>query len=467
MAGNDDYAAMEEVLTRRLTAYLASRNDPPPLPGRRPPKFAYPPQLLLVDGGKGQLAVAEKVVDRLGLRDEIPVAGLAKRFEQVYVPGQADPVDVPRGSEALFMLQRIRDEAHRFANTFHGERRSKRMTRGSLEGIAGLGEVRQKRLVKEMGGVNVVKQASLADLQALAWLPDAVAAAIHERFHPTANAIWHRRSRIGRCVTDGHRDGGDQMATYRRVTVTQSELWEANAGWWIDGFTDGADPEYAEQILPLAAAELAGSRRVLDVGCGDGQVTRLALALDGVELAVGVDPTWNQISVAAERGGTSGVARALADALPFADGVVRRRGGVPGVRAHRRGRRGASPRSPGCSRPAAASASSSTTRCCRRPTAAGSTTRCSSHPSSTGASGPTSSRPRRSRRWRRTSTSASSTARCRRYVNTLAEHGLLIERMLEPSPPEGFLALTPEYAAAATVPRLLYLRLRKLSVLLA
>ena len=127
--GNDDYAAMEEVLTRRLTAYLASRNDRRREPGRRPPKFAYPPQLLLVDGGKGQLAVAEKVVDRLGLRDEIPVAGLAKRFEQVYVPGQADPVDVPRGSEALFMLQRIRDEAHRFANTFHGERRSKRMTR--------------------------------------------------------------------------------------------------------------------------------------------------------------------------------------------------------------------------------------------------------------------------------------------------------------------------------------------------
>ena len=101
--------------------------------------------------------------------------------------------------------------------------------------------------------------------------------------------------------------------------MTSRELWEANAGWWIDGFTDGADPEYADQILPLAAAELAGSRRVLDVGCGDGQITRLALTLDGVDLAVGVDPTWNQISVAAERGGTSGVARALADALPFAD----------------------------------------------------------------------------------------------------------------------------------------------------
>ena len=128
--GNDDYAAMEEVLTRRLTAYLAE-----PATSRRRcrdggrAKFAYPPQLLLVDGGKGQLAVAERVVDATSAcDDEIPVAGLAKRFEQVYVPGQADPVDMPRGSEALFMLQRIRDEAHRFANTFHGERRSKRMT---------------------------------------------------------------------------------------------------------------------------------------------------------------------------------------------------------------------------------------------------------------------------------------------------------------------------------------------------
>jgi len=127
--------------------------------------------------------VAEKVVDRLGLRDEIPVAGLAKRFEQVYVPGQADPVDVPRGSEALFMLQRIRDEAHRFANTFHGERRSKRMTRGSLEGIAGLGEARQRRLVKEMGGVGAVKRASRDDLRSLSWLPELVADAVYERFH--------------------------------------------------------------------------------------------------------------------------------------------------------------------------------------------------------------------------------------------------------------------------------------------
>jgi excinuclease ABC subunit C len=111
------------------------------------------------------------------------VAALAKRFEEVYVPGRADPVEIPRGSEALFMLQRIRDEAHRFANTFHRERRSKRMTASSLDGIPGLGETRKKRLVKALGGVNAVKRADLEELQALTWLPDDVAVAVHSKFH--------------------------------------------------------------------------------------------------------------------------------------------------------------------------------------------------------------------------------------------------------------------------------------------
>jgi len=182
--GNDDYAAMDEVLTRRLQAYLDERDRPQLERGDKPGRFAYPPQLLVVDGGKGQLGVAERVVSRLGLEDEIPVAGLAKRFEEVFVPGRSEPVEIPRGSEALFMLQRIRDEAHRFANAFHGERRSKRMTASSLDGIAGLGETRRKRLVKELGGVNAVKRADLDDLRRLTWLPDAVAEAVHARFHP-------------------------------------------------------------------------------------------------------------------------------------------------------------------------------------------------------------------------------------------------------------------------------------------
>jgi len=182
--GHDDYAAMEEVLTRRLSAYLEERDQPVEERGEKPGRFAYPPQLLLVDGGKGQLAVAERVVASLGLEDEIPVAALAKRFEEVYLPGRAEPVGVPRGSDGLFMLQRIRDEAHRFANSFHRERRSKSMTRSSLDGIPGLGPARRERLVKALGGVRAVKAADLETLRSLPFLPDAVAESIHAHFHP-------------------------------------------------------------------------------------------------------------------------------------------------------------------------------------------------------------------------------------------------------------------------------------------
>jgi excinuclease ABC subunit C len=188
--GNDDYAAMEEVLTRRLTAYLDERDRPPT--GRGGGKFAYPPQLLLVDGGKGQLAVAGRVVQDLGLDAEIPVASLAKRFEEVYVPGQADPVGIPRQSEALFLLQRIRDEAHRFANTFHRELRGKRMTRSVLDDVRGLGPTRKSRLTKELGGVEAVKRASLEELKALPWLPDAVAEAVYDKLHGAPATVGSR-----------------------------------------------------------------------------------------------------------------------------------------------------------------------------------------------------------------------------------------------------------------------------------
>lgn len=186
VGGNDDYAAMEEVLTRRFVALLEERerdheSEDGEMPKRRPKKFAYPPSLLLVDGGKGQLNIAVRVLEELGLEDEIPVAALAKQFEEVYLPGQADPVRLPRQSEALYLLQRIRDESHRFAITFHRERRSKRMTRSVLDDIPGLGPARRKRLVAELGGVNAVKAASLERLTSMSWLPDAVAIAVYER----------------------------------------------------------------------------------------------------------------------------------------------------------------------------------------------------------------------------------------------------------------------------------------------
>ena len=177
--GNDDYAAMEEVLTRRLSNYLAERERPVEERG----KFAYPPQLLVVDGGKGQLGVAERVLAELGLDGEIFPAGLAKEFEQVFVSGQPQPVEIPRPSESLYLLQRIRDESHRFANDYHRQLRGKRMTKSSLDGIEGLGPTRRTRLVKELGGVRAVERASLDDLLGLNWLPDAVGYALYEKLH--------------------------------------------------------------------------------------------------------------------------------------------------------------------------------------------------------------------------------------------------------------------------------------------
>jgi excinuclease ABC subunit C len=182
--GNDDYAAMREVLTRRLQAFVDAREAGPITDGTKPSKFSYPPQLLLVDGGKGQLGVAVQVLAELGLTDEIPVASLAKKFEEVFVPGRQEPIIIPRGSEALFMLQRIRDEAHRFANTFHGEKRAQRMVSSALDGISGLGEVRAKRLLKELNGITAVKKASRDDFALLTWLPSAVADAVYLHLHP-------------------------------------------------------------------------------------------------------------------------------------------------------------------------------------------------------------------------------------------------------------------------------------------
>lgn len=175
--GNDDFAAMEEVLSRRFRNYLDEKD----LPSTEITKFSYPPQLLVVDGGKGQLGVAVRVLESMGLEEEIPVVALAKQFEEVFIPGRSQPIELPRGSEALYLLQRIRDESHRFAIAYHRKLRDKRMTRSVLDEIPGLGDMRKKRLIKEFGGVRKVQQASLDDLLALTWLPNKVAAAVHER----------------------------------------------------------------------------------------------------------------------------------------------------------------------------------------------------------------------------------------------------------------------------------------------
>ena len=180
---NDDYAAMREVLHRRLSAYLAERDEPSDAASTKRRRFAYPPQLILVDGGKGQLSVAVDVVNELGLQDVIPVAALAKRLEEVFVPGREEAIEFERGSESLFMLQHIRDEAHRFANSFHRKLRGKQMVSTPLDDVAGLGPVRKRRLLSHFGSLAALKDASLGEIQALSWLPDDVAQRVHQVLH--------------------------------------------------------------------------------------------------------------------------------------------------------------------------------------------------------------------------------------------------------------------------------------------
>ncbi len=180
--GQDDLAAMEEVLTRRFRKYLAERDEG----ARKGRRFAYPPNLLLVDGGKGQLGVAVRVLEELGL-EEIGVASLAKKFEEVYVPGRAEPVRIPRDSEALYMLQQVRDEAHRFAITYHRQLRRKQMTRSVLDDVPGLGPTRRARLLKEFGSVKRLRELDEDELRAVPWLPDRVALALYDHLHGGGN----------------------------------------------------------------------------------------------------------------------------------------------------------------------------------------------------------------------------------------------------------------------------------------
>jgi excinuclease ABC subunit C len=174
----DDFASMEEVLTRRFRRYLQDRDEG----ARSGKRFAYPPNLVLIDGGKGQLGVAVRVLEEMGLED-IAVASLAKRFEEVYVPGESEPVRIPRDSEALYLLQQIRDEAHRFAITYHRQLRDKKMTRSVLDDVPGLGPVRRARLLKEHGSVKQLRLLTEDEFVAIPWLPEAVARALFAHLH--------------------------------------------------------------------------------------------------------------------------------------------------------------------------------------------------------------------------------------------------------------------------------------------
>jgi excinuclease ABC subunit C len=207
----DDTAAMHEVLTRRFRRYLDDRVDATDIEGigsgapgaddrddfdtgadgddvaagpsridpdtGRPRRFAYPPNLVVVDGGLPQVNAARAALAELGV-DDVALVGLAKRLEEVWLPGQEFPVILPRTSEGLYLLQRVRDEAHRFAITFHRQRRSKAMTASALDQIPGLGDTRRKALLRHFGSVKKVRAASEDQIREVPGIGPALAATI-------------------------------------------------------------------------------------------------------------------------------------------------------------------------------------------------------------------------------------------------------------------------------------------------
>jgi excinuclease ABC subunit C len=208
-AAADDTAAMHDVLTRRFRHYLQDKTaqvEAAALPGHQAAlaaaadaavldtttpapraKFAYPPNLVVVDGGKPQVNAAARALADLGI-DDVYVVGLAKRLEEVWLPDSDFPVILPRTSQGLYLLQRIRDEAHRFAITFHRQKRGKAMTVSALDGVPGLGESKRKALLAHFGSVKGVKAASVAELSAAKGIGPALATAIVTHFSSDAEA---------------------------------------------------------------------------------------------------------------------------------------------------------------------------------------------------------------------------------------------------------------------------------------
>ncbi|MDV3124829.1 excinuclease ABC subunit UvrC [Mycobacterium sp. 21AC1] len=176
---SDDVASIAEVTRRRFQRHVADREHTETVAEQRPRRFAYPPNLFVVDGGAPQVNAAAAVLKELGV-DDVAVIGLAKRLEEVWVPAEPDPVIFPRNSEGLYLLQRVRDEAHRFAISYHRSKRSKRMTASALDSVRGLGEHRRKALVTHFGSVARLKEATVEEITAVPGIGVATARAVLE-----------------------------------------------------------------------------------------------------------------------------------------------------------------------------------------------------------------------------------------------------------------------------------------------
>ncbi|WP_163700397.1 excinuclease ABC subunit UvrC [Mycolicibacterium sarraceniae] len=202
---SDDVASIAEVTRRRFTRHVQDQQRPIEefTAEGKSRKFAYPPNLYVVDGGAPQVNAAQAVLDDLGVTD-VAVIGLAKRLEEVWVPGEIDAVILPRNSEGLYLLQRVRDEAHRFAITYHRSKRSKRMTASALDSVPGLGDIRRKALVAHFGSLARLRQASVEEITSVPGIGAATAAAVLE-------ALGVGVDSAGSAVVD-ERVGEDQSA---------------------------------------------------------------------------------------------------------------------------------------------------------------------------------------------------------------------------------------------------------------
>jgi excinuclease ABC subunit C len=182
--GPDDFAMMAEVIRRRFARSMEQAQNGSE---KRNYRFAYPPNLVVIDGGKGQLGAAVQAMTELGVRG-VTTVSLAKRMEEVFLPDRSDPIRIPRTSEALYLLQQVRDEAHRFALTYHRLRRGKRMTASVLDSVQGLGEVRRKKLLRHFGSVKAMREASVDEIAAVQGVPKPVAQALYLALHPGLGA---------------------------------------------------------------------------------------------------------------------------------------------------------------------------------------------------------------------------------------------------------------------------------------
>ena len=264
---SDDVASIAEVTRRRFLRHLSDQNDPNVLsPEGKSRRFAYPPNLYVVDGGAPQVNAASAVLDELGITD-VAVIGLAKRLEEVWVPSEPDPIIMPRNSEGLYLLQRVRDEAHRFAITYHRSKRSKRMTASALDSVPGLGEHRRKALVTHFGSIARLKEATVDQITAIPGIGVATATAVLDALRPK-RLTSHLEAPSE--LTESH--PGDAAPDIDVVLVTglsgagrgtAAKVLE-DLGWYV---ADNLPPQLITRMVDFGLA--AGSR-----------ITQLAVVMD-------------------------------------------------------------------------------------------------------------------------------------------------------------------------------------------